>query len=145
MSNFKTAAGVFEQDKYLALIQGVVNLVISIVLVQKIGLVGIYIGTIVSGLIANFTKPFIIYKVCFDKKAGAYFMESVKYLIVLAVILSILTALKGVIMQTVTPGSFTVMFLICCVVFNALFLLVFGRTEEFGYIWEILRKKCKKQ
>ncbi|MDE7048077.1 MAG: polysaccharide biosynthesis protein, partial [Lachnospiraceae bacterium] len=122
-----------------------VNLVISIVLVQKIGLVGIYIGTIVSGLIANFTKPFIIYKVCFDKKAGAYFMESVKYLIVLAVILSILTALKGVIMQTVTPGSFTAMFVICCVVFNALFLLVFGRTEEFGYIWEILRKKCKKQ
>ena len=145
LSNFKTAAGVFEQDKYLALIQGVVNLVISIVLVQKIGLVGIYIGTIVSGLIANFTKPFIIYKVCFDKKAGAYFMESVKYLIVLAVILSILTALKGVIMQTVTPGSFTAMFVICCVVFNALFLLVFGRTEEFGYIWEILRKKCKKQ
>ena len=47
LSNFKTAAGVFEQDKYLALIQGVVNLILSIVLVQKIGLVGIYIGTIV--------------------------------------------------------------------------------------------------
>lgn len=145
LSNFKTAAGVFEQDKYLALIQGVVNLFISIVLVQKIGLVGIYIGTIVSGLIANFTKPFIIYKVCFDKKAGAYFMDSFKYLIVLAVILSILTALKGVIMQTVTIGSFAVMFVMCCVVFNALFLLVFGRTEEFGYIWGILREKCKKQ
>ena len=145
LSNFKTAAGVFEQDKYLALIQGVVNLVISIVLVQKIGLVGIYIGTIVSGLIANFTKPFIIYKVCFDKKAGAYFIDSFKYLIVLAVILSILTALKGVIMQTVTIGSFAVMFVMCCVVFNALFLLVFGRTEEFGYIWGILREKCKKQ
>lgn len=145
LSNFKTAAGVFEQDKYLALIQGVVNLFISIVLVQKIGLVGIYIGTIVSGLIANFTKPFIIYKVCFDKKAGAYFMDSFKYLIVLAVILSILTALKGVIMQTVTIGSFAVMLVMCCVVFNALFLLVFGRTEEFGYIWGILREKCKKQ
>ncbi|MCI8614802.1 MAG: polysaccharide biosynthesis protein [Lachnospiraceae bacterium] len=145
LSNFKTAAGVFEQDKYLALIQGVVNLFISIVLVQKIGLVGIYIGTIVSGLIANFTKPFIIYKVCFDKKAGAYFIDSFKYLIVLAVILSILTALKGVIMQTVTIGSFAVMFVMCCVVFNALFLLVFGRTEEFGYIWGILREKCKKQ
>ncbi|WP_286080047.1 lipopolysaccharide biosynthesis protein [Parablautia intestinalis] len=142
LSNFKTAAGVFEQDKYLALIQGVVNLVISIVLVQKIGLLGIYIGTIVSGLIANFTKPFIIYKVCFDKKAGAYFMDSVKYLAVLLVILGLLTALKGIVMQTVTIGSFAVMFVTCCLVFNGLFLLCFGRTEEFGYIWEILRKKA---
>ncbi len=142
LSNFKTAAGVFEQDKYLALIQGVVNLVISIVLVQKIGLLGIYIGTIVSGLIANFTKPFIIYKVCFDKKAGAYFMDSVKYLAVLMVILGLLTALKGIVMQTVTIGSFAVMFVTCCLVFNGLFLLCFGRTEEFGYIWEILRKKA---
>ena len=64
LTNYKTAAGVFEQDKYLPLVQGAVNLVISIVLVQKIGLVGIYIGTIVSGLIANITRPFIIYKVC---------------------------------------------------------------------------------
>ena len=64
LSNFKTAAGVFEQDKWLALIQGAVNLVISIILVQSMGLAGVYIGTIVSGLIANITKPFIIYKVC---------------------------------------------------------------------------------
>ncbi len=32
LSNFKTAAGVFEQDKYLTLVQGIVNLVISLAL-----------------------------------------------------------------------------------------------------------------
>ena len=144
LSNFKTAAGVFEQDKYLALIQGAVNLIISIALVQRVGLVGVYVGTIVSGLIANITKPFIIYKVCFDKKAGGYFADSVKYLTVLAVILGILVGLKGIIMRTVTIGSFVVMFATCCVVFNALFLGVFGRTEEFGYIWDIIRKKVKR-
>ncbi|NBJ91308.1 lipopolysaccharide biosynthesis protein [Parablautia muri] len=144
LSNFKTAAGVFEQDKYLALIQGVVNLIISIVLVQKIGLVGIYIGTIVSGLIANVTKPLIIYKVCFDKRVGAYFADSVKYLIVLVVILGILTGLKMTVMREVTVGSFLVMFGTICVVFNSLFLLVFGRTEEFGYVWEIMKKSGKR-
>ena len=144
LSNFKTAAGVFEQDKYLALIQGAVNLIISIALVQRVGLVGVYVGTIVSGLIANITKPFIIYKVCFDKKAGGYFADSVKYLTVLAVILGILVGLKGIIMRTVTIGSFVVMFATCCVVFNALFLGVFCRTEEFRYIWDIIRKKVKR-
>ena len=141
LSNFKTAAGVFEQDKYLALIQGVVNLILSIVLVQKIGLVGIYIGTIVSGLIANITKPFIIYKVCFEKSVKTYFLDSVKYLAVLGGILMLLTGIKQFVMPQVTVLSFIVMFIVICVVFNGIFLLLFGRTQEFGYLWGIIKKK----
>ena len=83
LSNFKTAAGVFEQDKYLPLVQGAVNLIISIVLVRKIGLVGVYIGTIVSGLLANFIRPVIIYRVCFERKTAGYFIDAVKYIAVI--------------------------------------------------------------
>lgn len=141
LSNFKTAAGVFEQDKYLALIQGAVNLVISIVLVQKIGLAGVYIGTVVSGLIANITKPFIIYKVCFDKNARPYFIDSMKYLAVLSGILIILSSLKKIIMPEVTIISFVLMIVVICVVFNGIFLLLFGRSEEFRYLWRIIKKR----
>ena len=145
LSNFKTAAGVFEQDKYLALIQGVVNLILSIVLVQKIGLVGIYIGTIVSGLIANITKPFIIYKVCFEKSVKTYFLDSVKYLAVLFGILVLLTGIKQFVMPQVTVLSFVVMFIVICVVFNGIFLLLFGRTQEFGYLWGIIKRKLRRR
>ena len=145
LSNFKTAAGVFEQDKYLALIQGVVNLILSIVLVQKIGLVGIYIGTIVSGLIANITKPFIIYKVCFEKSVKTYFLDSVKYLAVLGGILVLLTGIKQFIMPQVTVLSFIVMFIVICVMFNGIFLLLFGRTQEFGYLWGIIKGKLRRR
>lgn len=145
LSNFKTAAGVFEQDKYLALIQGVVNLILSIVLVQKIGLVGIYIGTIVSGLIANITKPFIIYKVCFEKSVKTYFLDSVKYLVVLGGILVLLTGIKQFVMPQVTVLSFIVMFIVICVVFNGIFLLLFGRTQEFGYLWGIIKGKLRRR
>ena len=145
LSNFKTAAGIFEQDKYLALIQGGVNLIISIVLVQRIGLVGVYIGTIVSGLIANITKPFIIYKVCFDKNVKSYFIDSIKYLAVLAGILAILSGIKTIIMPGVTIISFVVMFVIICVVFNVIFLLLFGKSEEFAYLWGIIERKLKRK
>lgn len=141
LSNFKTAAGVFEQDKYLALIQGIVNLVISIVLVQRIGLVGIYIGTIVSGLIANITKPVIIYKACFDRDVKSYFVDSLKYLALLVIIVVVLEKLKTVVMPEVTIFTFAVMFVVICVVFNGIFLLFFGRTEEFGYLWGILKRR----
>ena len=137
LSNYKTAAGVFEQDKYLALIQGAVNLVISIVLVQRIGLVGIYIGTIISGLIANITKPYIIYKVCFDKNAMVYFWDSVKYIGVNGVALLLLLFLKKILMVTVSIPLFIAMIIIITLIFNGLFLLVFGRCEEFGYVWNL--------
>ena len=144
LSNFKTAAGVFEQDKYLALIQGAVNLVVSIVLVQRIGLAGVYIGTIVSGLIANITKPIIIYRVCFEIKAKDYFLDSVKFLVVLGGTFAILYGIRRVLMPEVSILSFGIMFVVICVIFNGVFLLVFGRTQEFQYLWGIVRRKLKK-
>lgn len=144
LSNFKTAAGVFEQDKYLALIQGVVNLIISIALVQKIGLAGVYIGTIVSGLIANITKPVIIYRVILDKDVKEYFKDSVKYLTVLIAVFGLLSGIKKLVMPQVTIFTFAVMFVIICVVFNGIFFGLFGRTEEFGYLWGIIYGKLKR-
>lgn len=141
LSNYKTAAGVFEQDKYLALIQGAVNLVVSIVLVRKIGLIGVYIGTIVSGLIANITKPIIIYKTCFDRSAWSYFADSVKYLLTLVISAACIYGISRVVMPEVTFLGFAVMVVIITVVYNAIFLAVFGRCEEFRYLWKIIRRR----
>lgn len=141
LSNFKTAAGVFEQDKYLALIQGAVNLVISIVLVQKMGLVGVYIGTIISGLIANVTKPIIIYHVILQRSAKEYFMESARYCALIAVQFALFYGISKVVMTEVTILSFLLMFVIISILFNLIFLAVFGRTEEFQYLWGLVKGK----
>ena len=137
LSNFKTAAGVFEQDKYLTLIQGLVNLVLSLALVTRMGMAGVYIGTVVSGIIANITKPIIIYRVCFEKKAGSYFADSVKYLAVIGVTLLILIPLQNAVMPQVTIPKFILMMALITVVFNGIFLLVFGRSREFKYLWRM--------
>ena len=145
LSNFKTAAGVFEQDKYLALIQGAVNLVISVVLVRRIGLAGVYIGTIISGLIANVTKPVIIYRVILDQPVKEYFLDSAKYMVALAALFGVLSWIKRLVMPLVGIGSFAVMFVIICVVFNGVFFLLFGRTQEFGYLAGIVERRIKKK
>ena len=145
LSNFKTAAGVFEQDKYLSLIQGIVNLIISILLVQKIGVAGVYIGTIISGLIANITKPVIIYRVILEKPVKEYFVDFFKFILVLAAVFILLFGIKELLMKEVTIVSFAVMFVVTCAVFNGIFLLLFGRTEEFGYLYGIVKNKLKKK
>lgn len=144
LSNFKTAAGVFEQDKYLALIQGAVNLVISIVLVQYIGLAGVYIGTIVSGLIANVTKPFIIYKTCFDRGVKEYFMETAKHLIILGVVLIVIVPISKIMLQNITMISFVIVGVMIVIVYNLLFLLVYWKTKEMGYLVGIVKGKLKR-
>ena len=141
LSNFKTAAGVFEEDKYLALIQGAVNLVISIGLVQTMGLSGIYIGTIISGLIANVTKPFIIYRVCFGRGAGEYFLDTAKKLSVLAVTLAIVLFASKFLLQQITMISFVLTGVMIVLVYNVLFLICFGRTKEFGYLVGLVKRR----
>lgn len=145
LSNFKTAAGVFEQDKYLALIQGAVNLVISIVLVQSVGLAGVYVGTIVSGLIANVTKPFIIYRVCFDKNVGEYFKDTAKQLVLIAIILVIILPISSMILTDITIIRFVLVGVIIVVVYNVLFMLAFRKTKEFGYLWRMVAGKVKRK
>ena len=144
MMNFRTAAGVFEQDKFLPLIQGGVNLVISIVLVQKIGLVGVYIGTVVSGLIANISRPPIVYRVCFDRKSKEYFIDTVKYLLVMAVILAIVLPLSNVLLRKVTLVSFVLTGVMIVVVYNVIFLLAFCKTGECKYMYEMVMRRVKR-
>lgn len=141
LSNYKTAAGVFEQDKYLPLVQGVVNLIISVVLVIKIGLLGVYIGTIISGLLANIIRPVIIYRVCFERKATGYFYDALRYIIVIVLAAICCVMCSNIFLKEVTIISFFIMAVIITVVFNGIFILFFGRTAEFRYLFAILRDK----
>lgn len=144
VNNFKTAAGKFEQDKYLAMIQGIVNLVISIVLAKSIGLVGVYIGTVVSGLIANFVRPVIIYNECFETKAQEYFIDSVKYHVVLIATLVLCVLLSKYTIPVISIPAFIVSGIMITAVYNALFLAVFGRSSELKYLLGILRRRKQK-
>ena len=141
LSNFKTAAGIFEQDKYLALIQGAVNLVLSIALVMKIGLAGVYVGTVVSGLIANVTKPFIIYRVAFDRSALPYFADTARYATVAAGTAAVSMALSRYVLTSLSIGRFIAMAVFITVLFNGVFVLLYRRTEEFRYLAGLARRR----
>ncbi len=142
LSNFKTAAGVFEQDKYLALIQGAVNLVISIWLIQTpLGITGVYIGTIVSGLIANITKPVIIYRACFDRSSFEYFKDSAKYLLSLVLVLIVCNTIAQRVLSNLNIATFVLMAMIITVIFNGVYFILYGRSEEFKYLFGKIKEK----
>lgn len=145
LANFKIAAGVFEKDRYLALIQGGVNLVLSIGLVQVIGLSGIYVGTVVSGLMANVIQPLIVYHDCFERKAISYFTDSLKYLCIIVGITLLLLPVKAAILQEVTFLRFLGMAVVITLVYNGVFWLAFGRSGEFRYLFQVVAGKLVKK
>lgn len=136
--NFKIASGLFEQDKFLPLVQGAVNLVVSVVLVMKIGVTGVYVGTLVSGVLANLIRPVIIYRVCFEKKSGAYFRDSLKYMGVVLAVGFAVTPVCHLVMGEVTIISFALTAVMITLFYNLVFLAVFHKTEEFSYLWSVI-------
>jgi hypothetical protein len=143
LANFKIASGLFEQDRFLPLIQGIVNLVVSIALVIKIGVTGVYVGTLVSGILANLIRPGIIYHACFEKRAGVYFRDSLKYIGVILAVGVAVTPIRLAVMEEVTIFTFALMVVLITLVYNLVFLAVFHRTEEFSYLWNVVSARKK--
>jgi hypothetical protein len=121
-----------------------VNLVLSIWLVQVIGLAGIYVGTVISGLIANVTKPFIIYRACFDRKASGYFIDSVKYLAVVVLCTGLCQVIANHVIANLSIGTFLLMVILITLIYNGIFLVLFGRSGEAQYLFGLVRQRLKK-
>ncbi|MDE7020201.1 MAG: polysaccharide biosynthesis protein, partial [Lachnospiraceae bacterium] len=143
--NYKIAAGVFEQDRYLSIIQGGVNLVISIIGAKYIGLAGVYIGTVISGVMANLIRPVIIYRDCFSRSAWAYFKDSLKYICTILGILLILMPVKNFLLVRVNLFTFLLMAGIITIVYNLIFMCFFRKTEEFAYLLSVVGRKFRRK
>ena len=82
---FKDGSGFFD-DIQLPISEAVINFVLSILLVQYIGLNGVIIGTIASNiLIICIARPIIVFKRCFNKNIKDYIKIYGNYLILIII------------------------------------------------------------
>ena len=131
-------------DKYVALLQAVVNLVASIGLVSVIGLPGVYVGTIIQGTLSTVLKPILSYKVLFGLSSRYYFIDSAKYGIAVIAAYGICLVLKNLIMPNVTIMNFIIMMVVVTIIPNLLFFIVFHKTEEFRFVNGIVQNIIKR-
>lgn len=82
IGNIKNAAGLFEQDKFVPLIESVINLFTSIILAKYFGLIGIVLGTIISTVLCPFfIQPLIVFKNIFSESPFFYFRKYALFLL----------------------------------------------------------------
>jgi len=79
---FKEAAGIFHEDRFVPLIESMINIVASILLVKLIGLPGVFIGTIISSFaLWCYSYPKFVYAKIFKRSYLQYIKETLGYVL----------------------------------------------------------------
>ncbi|PEZ83318.1 MULTISPECIES: hypothetical protein [Bacillaceae] len=131
---FKTAMGLFWYDRYKPLYEAIVNLIVSIVLVQFLGIIGVILGTVISSLfICSWIEPYVLYKYGLKAKVSEYFKKYAIYTVV-TIVASYITMVAASFVTNPSFLGFSIKLFICIIVPNLVFIICFFRTKEFKYL-----------
>jgi len=142
--SFLNSSGLNYNTRYKAIVEAVLNLVISLILAKYIGIVGIILGTIISFVVVSvWFEPFILFKHWFKEGLIKYYFEYIGYFI-----LTVLSMLGfDYIINSFNCSKFLYLIFegILGVSFSLILLiLIFGRTENFKYYLEMIKNMCNK-
>ncbi|MCR4675346.1 MAG: lipopolysaccharide biosynthesis protein [Lachnospiraceae bacterium] len=133
---FRDALGLYWYDRYKPIFEIIINLSASLYLVQKIGVLGIFFGTLISTLCTGFwVEPYVTYKHGFHKPVRGFFGKYVVYAF------SVLFA--GVITYWIcnyfTMGGWIEVIckaITCALVYNLIIFLMYFKTKDFKALWD---------
>lgn len=141
---FRDTTGLFWYGRYVPIFASIINLVLSIVLIKKIGVSGVLFATVISRILTYFWfDPFIIYKNIFKKSPQEYFYRYVKYTII-TIIGAYITNYMCSMLTMNTLSSFIIKIFICIIIPNLLYSIVFCRSKEFKYLFNIFENLLNK-
>ncbi len=127
---FVAVEGLFWHNRFSYIISAVLNIILSFALAKPLGMEGILLATVISTVVSCSIGPHIVYKYIFHKSAvNCYIKYFGNILIVIATALIVKAA--DVWLPQYALWAFVVRVLLCLIVPNGLWLLIFGRTAEF--------------
>lgn len=140
---YKDSLGLFWNDRYKPIIEGIINIVVSIAFARKLGIIGVFLGTLISNIATTFwVEPYVVYKHIFNINLKEYFYQWLKYIIsTLAV--GFITYKINLIFNEVTYFNFFISFILCMIIPNILFILIFYKNREFKFFKNLIRSKIK--
>jgi len=142
--SFINSSGLNYNTRYKALIEAILNLIISLILVKPLGIIGVVLGTIISFVIVSvWYEPFILYKNWFEEGLIKYYLQYIVFFILTIssmllfnYIISFISCTNylHLILQGVLGLAFT----------SIIIIIFFSRTSEFKYYINILKNLFKK-
>ncbi len=139
----REASGVFKAVRYVMLAAAVINIVLSILLAQFMGLAGIILATAIARLVTLFWyEPRMLCKSVFQTPVSAYWKVVAKLFLAMIPCAVVGWLLHG--FATTNILFIAVKVILCGLITLVSFLLLFGKTEEMEKIFGIARKFLRK-
>jgi len=83
---FRDATGTFRNDSWKPLIEGVVNILLSILLLKLIGVAGVIVATIITSLVVcHVVEPYVLYKHAFSASPKVYYLRNYGFILLFVV------------------------------------------------------------
>lgn len=145
---FKSAAGIFYEDRYVPLVEAAVNVIACLSLGYRFGLAGVIAGNVFSTLVIVFwQKPYMTFKYVFNKKLRYYFWDLTQYVVVGIFCLLVSSLLCSIIAAQNLWIRFFEQVLISLLISTAVPLAVFFKTKRFqnfrDYAQSLIHKKAE--
>lgn len=136
-------SSLFARDALRTVFQVLINIVISILLVKKILIDGVIIGSILCVLTTVFWRePYLVYKELLHKKWNEYWKQLVMFFIPSVIIVSAFKA----IFRYIAIDSFAKLIICGIIVFlviQGVFVIMFNKTVEYKYFYTFFVTKVK--
>ncbi|MCR1839594.1 lipopolysaccharide biosynthesis protein [Murimonas intestini] len=141
---YKDACGLFKEVQFRALATAVLNLLVSVVLVNIIGLNGVFLGTIVAYLTTIYVvDPRVVFKKVFAERVSLYYWDLVKKMGLFILMFFVFFHLVAQINIENWIELFLVYFIVS-ILTNAILFLIYRRTKEFEYLISILKNTLQR-
>lgn len=142
-NNARIAKGSFNKDKWNALCQALVNLIVSVIAAKYWGLLGVYVGTICSRMVIM-ARPIKTYPFLFGRSSKEYYTDFSIYFLTVLIAGAITLFLANLILREVCLLSFAGAMLVVATIPNLIFLLFFFRTKRFRAVLDRAMKLVRK-
>lgn len=145
LGHFRNVMGLFQQAKYRPIFGAIINLVLSIVLVNFIQINGVIIGTVISSLLTYmWYDPLIIHRYGFKEDVRRFYLINIFYVIVL-IIVGYITFTVSTIIYKGTLFSFIGLGIITAIEILMIFFIAFISLPEtkdlLGYFKRLPKSK----
>lgn len=144
---YKEAAGIYYEDRFIPIIESLINIIASIIFVKLFGLAGVFIGTITSSLIVVFySLPHFVYKKVFDRSILEYYRLYFNYLFFSALSVGLTYLVLQLIYKFIEANiirlilSAVLSFVVPCI----LIIIIFRKKDEFKYFKNLFKEKFGK-
>lgn len=136
---FRDALGLFWYDRYKPIFESLINLLASIILALKYGVVGVLLGTFISTITTSlWIEPYVLYKHGFNEAPEYYFKRYAKRLF-LTIVLGILTFYSSSLLTFEGIRSFIYKVLVSATIPNMVLILIYHNTEEFDFFNRMIK------